>query len=81
MNDLWALPPGDEKWRLLEECFSLPVEQRLEWLAKQVEKRKAEHLGTTDKSIPELAIDLIKKGVRVKTYVKGKPRANNNNKV
>jgi len=69
MNDLFLLPEGEDKWKILQEMFSIPIEKRLEWLILQMEKRKIEHLGQTDKSAPELATEFIKKGVRAKSYI------------
>lgn len=59
------------KWELLEKVFSLPVEERMAYLMKQVEDKKADFLGYTDRSLPELATELIKKGVKARSFVKG----------
>lgn len=67
IKDAWLLPEGDDKFKFLEEMFSIPVEKRLEWLIKQAEAKRLEHLGTTDKSAPELATELIKKGIKAKS--------------
>lgn len=58
----------ENKWDMLEELFSLPMEKRLEYLLKKAEEKKAAYLGQTDKTAPELATELIKKGVKAKSY-------------
>ncbi len=69
INDVWSVPEGDDKWVFLEALFSLPVEKRMEWLLQQAEKKRVLHLGTTDKTAPELATECIKKGIKAKSYV------------
>lgn len=53
---------------MVEQLYSLPVEEREAALAKMVKERKAQYLGHTDKTAPELAVDLIKHGVKTKSY-------------
>lgn len=67
MNNLWLLP-DDEKWQILEAIFSVPVNEREALLVKLLKDPSKAYLGTTDKSGPELAIEMIKKGVRAKSY-------------
>ena len=67
MNHLWLMPEGPDKWKLLEEMFSLPPDQRLEWLKKHLVKGQIKPLGSTSKSMPEIAIELIKKGIKAKS--------------
>ncbi len=69
---------------IAEQIFSVPVEEREALLLKLTAQNKAEFLGSTDKTGPELATELIKKGVRAKSY--NKPpitvkKLDNNNKV
>ncbi len=53
---------------IMEQIYSVPVEQREALLLKLAKEHKAEFLGSTDKTAPELATELIKKGVRAKSY-------------
>jgi len=57
------------QWDELEAIFKLPIEEREQAVFNLYMKRQIECLGTTDKSVPELGIELIKKGIKVKTYV------------
>lgn len=81
MNDLFLLPEGEDKWKLLEECFSIPVEKRMEWLIKNLEAKKVEHLGQTDISAPELAISFLIQGVRAESYGRGIKSAKSNDNI
>lgn len=81
MNDIFLLPEGEDKWKLLEECFSIPVEKRMEWLIKNLEAKKVQHLGQTDKSAPELAVSFLVKGIRAKSYINGSKNAKSNNNI
>jgi hypothetical protein len=74
MNDLWLMPEGEEKWKLLEELFSLPPDKRLEWMIKNAQEKKIGLLGHTDKTGPEIATELIKRGVKAKSYITGKKK-------
>ena len=56
--------------RCLDED-AVTVEQKNAVLLKLMQEKKAEMLGTTDKTAPELATEFIKKGINAKSYVKG----------
>lgn len=51
---------------IMEQVYSVPVSQREALLIKLMKEKKAEYLGHTDKTGPEIAIELIKKGVKAK---------------
>lgn len=55
-----------------EQIFSVPVEQREALLLKLTAQKKAEYLGHTTKTGPELAIDCIKQGVNAKSFCNNK---------
>lgn len=48
------------------------VEAREKILRDLLKERKAEYMGQTNKTAPELATELIKKGIRAKSYIKSK---------
>jgi hypothetical protein len=45
-------------------------EQKTVILIELLKEQKATYIGNTDKSAPELATELIKKGVRARSYTK-----------
>lgn len=53
---------------ILEQIYSVPVDQREALLIKLTQEKKAEFIGTTDLTGPEIATELIKKGVKAKSY-------------
>lgn len=57
---------------MAEKLFSVPVEQREALLVQMAKDHEAEFLGVTDKAAPEIATDLIKAGIKAKSFVKGK---------
>lgn len=59
---------SDDQWDIIEAIYALPLDQREAFLAKRVEEKKAVFLGVTDKTIPELAIEAIKKGFNAKSF-------------
>ena len=63
-----------DQWDIIEEAFSLPVEERYAFILKKAAEKKAEYLGSTEKSIPELSIEMIKKGLKPRSYIKGTPK-------
>lgn len=54
---------------IAEQVFSVPIAEREALLLKLLEEKKAQFIGTTDKTAPELATDLIKSGVKARSYV------------
>ncbi len=57
---------------IAEQLFSVPVEEREALLLKLFKENKTEYLGSTDKSTPELATELIKKGINAQSFITGK---------
>lgn len=57
---------------IMEQVYSVPVEQRMSLLLKLTKEKKAKFLGTTDKTAPELATEFIKKGVKAQSFVAGR---------
>lgn len=57
---------------MAEKLFSVPVEERDALLIQMAKEQKAEFLGNTDLTGPELATDLIKQGVKARSYTSGK---------
>ena len=58
---------------ILEKVYSVPVNERealLIALLKEKGRLEEAYLGHTDKTGPELATELIKKGIKAKSYVK-----------
>ncbi len=51
-----------------EEMWKLPPNDRTAFLHQKVSEGKGEILGYTDKSAPELATELIKKGIKTRSY-------------
>lgn len=74
MNGLFLADEGPEKFAILEAMFKLPPEERTAFLFKMAKEKKVEFLGLTEKSVPELATEMIKQGVVPKTYVMGQPK-------
>jgi hypothetical protein len=72
VNLVWNILDNDSKWDTLEQLFSIPVEDRLQWLIDHADR--VECIGKTDKSAPELAVEFIKKGIKAKSYVKGEKK-------
>lgn len=70
-RNVFLLPGNEDKWKILEEAFNLPPEEREAYLINKLKEKKVEYLGYTDKTAPELATDCIKKGIRAKSFVKG----------
>ena len=65
---------SEDQWNIIEEAFSLPVEERAAFMIKKAAEKKALYLGCTDKSITDLATECIKKGIKAKSYIKGTPK-------
>jgi hypothetical protein len=53
--------------------FDLPPAERTDFLFKAVAAGKGQILGVTDMTGPELAIELIKKGINAKSYTCKEP--------
>ncbi len=53
---------------MAEKIFSVPIEEREALLRQMAQDNKAEYIGHTDKSGPELATELIKKGVKAQSF-------------
>lgn len=43
-------------------------------LVELLAENKIAYLGETNKSVPELAIEFIKKGIKAKSYIKGEKK-------
>ena len=52
---------------VLEEMMKLPVDKRDEFLREQVKLGKAEYIGSTNLTAPELATEFIKKGIKAQS--------------
>lgn len=59
---------------MAERLYSVPVSEREALLLQMVKDHEAQYIGSTDKSNPELATELIKSGIRAKSYVQPAPK-------
>jgi hypothetical protein len=80
INSVWIAADLKDQWELIEQYAVIPLSDRLNWLAEQVDKKKIVILGETEKTASELATDCIKKGVKARSYTDGKVRHDKNNR-
>lgn len=64
INNVWLVT-----LEIMEQVYSVPIDEREALLSKLVAEGKGTHLGTTNKTAPELATDMIKQGVKARSYV------------
>lgn len=69
-KELFFLPGGLASFTdtEIEDLFSVPPAERTAILKRILKDKEHAYLGQTDKTAPELAVDLIKKGVKAKSY-------------